>query len=181
MPCKELSLSIVVPLGNLEGIRLLGLLRENDSISGFISWTQRTLKILSLGAIWDFGKGTGLYWADTSLWGAKDPSIRPRCIGTVKAGTQCNSIYLRCVHKPDGRRPQQCSGGSLKSLMLHSSLWLLLWTIFSDIHFSDLRMTHAEKRESLQAKCSLLYSVSNQNLHLWRKRPHTSFHNKNSC
>jgi len=61
MPCKELSLSIVVPLGNLEGIRLLGLLRENDSISGFISWTQRTLKILSLGAIWDFGKGTGLY------------------------------------------------------------------------------------------------------------------------
>jgi hypothetical protein len=31
------------PLGNLEGIRLPGLLREKDTISGFLSWTQRTL------------------------------------------------------------------------------------------------------------------------------------------
>jgi len=30
-------------LGNLEGIRLPELLREQDSISGFLSWTQRTL------------------------------------------------------------------------------------------------------------------------------------------
>jgi hypothetical protein len=33
MPCKRVSLSVVVLLGNLEGIRLLGL-----------SWTQRTLR-----------------------------------------------------------------------------------------------------------------------------------------
>ena len=32
------------PLENLEGIRLLGLLREKDRISGFLSWTQRTLR-----------------------------------------------------------------------------------------------------------------------------------------
>jgi len=37
------SLSVGAPLGNLEGIRLPGLLREKNSISGFLSWTQRTL------------------------------------------------------------------------------------------------------------------------------------------
>jgi len=35
--------SIGAPMGNLEEIRLLGLLREKDSISGFHSWTQRIL------------------------------------------------------------------------------------------------------------------------------------------
>ena len=30
--------------GALEEIRLLGLLREKDSTSGFLSWTQRTLR-----------------------------------------------------------------------------------------------------------------------------------------
>ena len=32
------------PLGNLEGIRLPGLLREKECISWFLSWTQRTLR-----------------------------------------------------------------------------------------------------------------------------------------
>jgi len=32
------------PLGNLEEIRLPDLLREKDSIAGFLSWTQRTLR-----------------------------------------------------------------------------------------------------------------------------------------
>jgi len=32
------------PIGALEEIRLLGLLREKDSISGFLSWTQRTIR-----------------------------------------------------------------------------------------------------------------------------------------
>ena len=45
------SLSIGAPLGNLEGIRLPRLLREKDSILGFLTWTQRTLRFLSLGAI----------------------------------------------------------------------------------------------------------------------------------
>jgi hypothetical protein len=37
-------LSIGAPLGNLEGIRLPGLFREKDSISRFLSWTQRILR-----------------------------------------------------------------------------------------------------------------------------------------
>ena len=37
-------LSIGASLGNLEGIHLPGLLREKDSISGFLSWTQRILR-----------------------------------------------------------------------------------------------------------------------------------------
>ena len=60
MPCKPVSLSVGAPLGNLEGIHLLGLLRETDSISGFLSWAQRILRFLVCGAIWNFGKGTGL-------------------------------------------------------------------------------------------------------------------------
>jgi len=31
------------------------------------------INILSLGAIWNFGKGTGLSWADIRLWGTKGP------------------------------------------------------------------------------------------------------------
>ena len=44
IPCKWIPLSIGAPLGKLEGIRLLGLLREKDSISGFLFWTQRILR-----------------------------------------------------------------------------------------------------------------------------------------
>jgi len=53
------------------------------------------IKILSLGATWNFGKGTGLSWADIWLWGTKGPSIKPMCIGTVRARTQCKSINQR--------------------------------------------------------------------------------------
>jgi hypothetical protein len=38
------SLSIGAPLGNLEGISLPELLREKDSISGFLCWPQRALR-----------------------------------------------------------------------------------------------------------------------------------------
>jgi hypothetical protein len=44
MPCKQISLSIGAPMGNLEAICLLGLLERKDSISGFLSWTQGTLR-----------------------------------------------------------------------------------------------------------------------------------------
>ena len=94
MPCKQVSISTGTPLGNLEGIRLWGLFGGKDSISGFLSWTQRTIEILSLEAIWKFGKGTGLSWADIRLWGTKGPFVRPRCIGTIRAWTQCQSTYL---------------------------------------------------------------------------------------
>jgi len=44
MPCRRVSLSIGAPLGNLEGVPLLGLLKERSSISGFLTWTQRSLR-----------------------------------------------------------------------------------------------------------------------------------------
>jgi hypothetical protein len=43
MPCKRASLSIGALLGSLEGVRLPGLSREKKSISGFLSWTSRSL------------------------------------------------------------------------------------------------------------------------------------------
>jgi len=44
MPCKWVTLPIVVLLGNLEGICLLGISERKDNISRFLSWTQRTLR-----------------------------------------------------------------------------------------------------------------------------------------
>jgi len=33
------------------------------------------IEILSLGVTWNFGKGTGLCWADVRLWGAKGHTV----------------------------------------------------------------------------------------------------------
>ena len=44
MPCKRVSLSIGALLGSLEGVRLLGLLREMNSVSGYHSWTLRSFR-----------------------------------------------------------------------------------------------------------------------------------------
>jgi len=44
VPCKPVSFSVGAPLGNLEGIHLPGLLSEKDGITGFLSWTKKTLK-----------------------------------------------------------------------------------------------------------------------------------------
>jgi hypothetical protein len=59
MPCRLASLFIGALLGNLEGIHSSGLLRDKKSISGFFL-DPEAIKILSLGAIWNFSKGTGL-------------------------------------------------------------------------------------------------------------------------
>jgi hypothetical protein len=60
MPYKRVFLSIGAPLGNLEGIRLPGLLEKR----GWYIWVPfldpEDIKILSLEAICNFGKGTGL-------------------------------------------------------------------------------------------------------------------------
>ena len=60
MPCKWVYLSIGAQLENLEGIHLPGLFERK----GWYMWVQfldpEDIKILSLGAIWNFGKGTGL-------------------------------------------------------------------------------------------------------------------------
>jgi hypothetical protein len=53
MPCKRASLSIVALLGNLEGVCLLGLLREKKTISGFLPLDPEDI---SIGTTWNFGR-----------------------------------------------------------------------------------------------------------------------------
>jgi hypothetical protein len=60
MPCKLLSLSIGAPLGNLEVICLPGLYERKGKYIWVPFLDAEDIKILSLGAIWNFGKGTGL-------------------------------------------------------------------------------------------------------------------------
>ena len=59
MLCKRVSLSIGVLLENLKGIHLPGFERKERYI-----WVPfldlEAIKILSLGAIWNFSKRTGL-------------------------------------------------------------------------------------------------------------------------
>jgi hypothetical protein len=60
MPCKQAFLSSGAPLGNRDGIRLPGLFERK----GWYIWVPflvpEDIEILSLGAIWNCGKGTGL-------------------------------------------------------------------------------------------------------------------------
>ena len=46
------------------------------------------IKSLSLGAIWNLSKRTGVPRTGIRLQGTKGPFLRPRCIGTVGARTQ---------------------------------------------------------------------------------------------
>jgi len=61
MPCKRASLSIGAPLGNLEGIRLPGLFERKGKYIWVLFLDPEDIKILSLGAFWNFGKRTGFY------------------------------------------------------------------------------------------------------------------------
>jgi len=54
------SLSIGAPLGNLDRIRLLGLFERKRKHIWVHVLDPEEIKILSMGAIWNFGKGTGL-------------------------------------------------------------------------------------------------------------------------
>jgi hypothetical protein len=58
---KRVSLSIGAPLGKLEGIRLPGRFEREGKYIWVHFWKPEDIKILSLGDIWNFGKGTGLY------------------------------------------------------------------------------------------------------------------------
>jgi hypothetical protein len=60
MSCKRLSLSIGALLGKLEGIHLLGRFERNGKCIWVPFLDPEDIKILSLGAIWNFGIGTGL-------------------------------------------------------------------------------------------------------------------------
>jgi hypothetical protein len=61
MSRKRASLSLGAPLGNLEGIRLLGLFLEKSIVYPSSFLDQEDIKLSILGAIWNFGKGTGLH------------------------------------------------------------------------------------------------------------------------
>jgi hypothetical protein len=59
MPYRRASLFIGALLGNLEGVRLPGLSRDKKVyLDSFLD--LEAIKILSLGAIWNFSKGTWL-------------------------------------------------------------------------------------------------------------------------
>jgi hypothetical protein len=60
MPCKRVSLSMGAMLGNLEGVSLLGLFERKGKEICVPFLDPEDIKVLSLGAIWNFGKGTGL-------------------------------------------------------------------------------------------------------------------------
>jgi hypothetical protein len=92
MLCKWVSLFIGALLGNLERICLPGLSERKGQYMWIPFLGPEDIKILSLGAIWNFGKGTVLSSVDIRLRGTKGPSIRPRCIRTIRARTQCKSI-----------------------------------------------------------------------------------------
>jgi len=60
MPSKQVFLSIGALLGKIEGVPLPGFLREWEKYIWVLSLDPEDIKILSLGAIWNFSKGTGL-------------------------------------------------------------------------------------------------------------------------
>ena len=60
MFCKRLPLSIGAPLGNLGAIRFPARFERKGKNSWVLFFDPEDIKILRLGAIWDFGKGTGL-------------------------------------------------------------------------------------------------------------------------
>ena len=61
MPFRRLSLSMGAPLWNLDGIRLPGLFERKGKYILVHLLVPEDIKILGLGAIWNFGKGTGLF------------------------------------------------------------------------------------------------------------------------
>ena len=100
---KRASLSIGALLGNLEGVRLPGLLRKKKSIFGFLSWTRRsahsdvhiwvpsfwTQRILGnkiQGPSGTLLKEQGSFNLVRNM-GHKGPVLRLRCIGPGRAWT----------------------------------------------------------------------------------------------
>jgi len=60
MPFKHVSISIGALLGSLEGFRLQGHLREKKKYTWVPFLDPEDIKILSMWAIWNFSKGTGI-------------------------------------------------------------------------------------------------------------------------
>jgi len=60
MSCKWVSLSIRALLRNLEGFRVLGIFERKEKYILIPFLDLKPIKILNLGVIWNFDKGTGL-------------------------------------------------------------------------------------------------------------------------
>ena len=60
MQCKRVSLSIVTLFGNLDGVHLSGRLIVKKKYIWVPFLDSEGNKILSMGAIWNIRKGTGL-------------------------------------------------------------------------------------------------------------------------
>jgi hypothetical protein len=60
MHCKRVSLSTGALLVNLEEIRLPGRIERKGKYIWVPFLAPEDIKVLRLGAIWNFGKGTGL-------------------------------------------------------------------------------------------------------------------------
>jgi hypothetical protein len=73
------------PVGEPGGGSFAGIFQRNEKDMRVPFLDPEDTKILSLGAIYNFDKGTEFSSADTRLWGTKALSIRPRCVGTVRA------------------------------------------------------------------------------------------------
>jgi len=73
------------PVGEPGGGSFAGIFERKEKYIWVPFLGSEDIKILSLGAIWNFNKGTVLSSVDIRLWGTKSPSIRLRCIGTVGA------------------------------------------------------------------------------------------------
>ena len=69
-------------------VTILGIKLSHLVYLGSFFLDPEDIKSLSLGAIWNFSKGTGLSWTGIRLWGSKGLYLRPRCIRTIRAQTQ---------------------------------------------------------------------------------------------
>jgi hypothetical protein len=94
---KLLSLSIGAPLGNLEEIRLLGLLEKEKYIWVPFLDTE-DIKILSVGPSGTLVKGQGFSKIISDYGGTKGLSIWPSCNGTIRARTHCNQSISQSQH-----------------------------------------------------------------------------------
>jgi hypothetical protein len=109
---KQATLSIRAPVGKPGGVRLPGLferhMKEGSGNGAPLTKLNSApfldpdyVTSLSMGAIRNCCEGSGLPWLGISLWGTKGLSIRPRCIGTVRARTQLLFYTPLCLQGVD--------------------------------------------------------------------------------
>jgi hypothetical protein len=141
-------------------------IHTKKSIYGFLSWTQRILRIRWGGASGTLVKGQGSPGLMSRLWGTKGLSIRPGCIGTIRALTQCVSINeSREVYRTYSRG-HQCGGTCIiyqththSYLCTQHSIPLHVYSLCSRPHACCLSVSHLTVY-TLQFSLALLTALS---------------------